>query len=92
MQSAMFFAVREFTCRRELECNYVYPCQVSSQAGNDVILKLDDTTVRFAKGKGSKLVFWRMKTCDYTLPNFLRDVRHSCAKGYTNRFSKQWAC
>lgn len=50
MQSAMFFPEREFTRRRELECNCVYPCQVSSQAGNDVILKLNDTTVRFEKG------------------------------------------
>ncbi|QFG30061.1 hypothetical protein F6476_13065 [Pseudomonas umsongensis] len=50
MQTAVFFTEHEFTCWRERECNDVYPCQVSSQGSNGVTLRLDDTTIRFAKG------------------------------------------
>lgn len=50
MQSAVFFAEREFTCKRELGCSDVYTCQVSSQGGSGVTLKFGDTTIRLAKG------------------------------------------
>lgn len=50
MQPAVFFTEREFTCKRELECNEVYVCQVSSQGGSGVTLRFGDTTIRFAKG------------------------------------------
>ncbi|VVQ23568.1 hypothetical protein PS928_05563 [Pseudomonas fluorescens] len=54
-QSFVFFAEREFTCWRERECNDVYPCQISSQGSNGVTLKLDDTTIRFAKGVAQEI-------------------------------------
>jgi hypothetical protein len=55
VQPTVYFAEREFTCWRERECNDVYPCQVSSQGGNGVSLKLDDVSIKFSKGVAQEI-------------------------------------
>ncbi len=48
MQSATFFAEREFICWRGREFDELYPCQVSRQVDQYVSLKLDIMPFRFA--------------------------------------------